>query len=182
MTTKEKNSKPLFENESEAVPNETQTVTPENDGLYEDYKKMLHNPPHCIVFDKLPDELPKWFIGAKYSFFMALKMNVNIIVQNNVLKPKQYHKLFLINIVQPPEYEDIKVKETARQNNKTISSFMTSNEQREYFIRWNKEKYKDENYSTISEYCKMNSINLIDDILMHSVTAKIDNIRNSKDA
>jgi len=160
---------------------ENRVYAPLDDPTYMEYRSILHYPPNYILFKNFPSELPDNFVGAKYSFFGAVKTRVDIQARNGVTIPKHFHKLFIVNLIDPPIYEDIAKSQLGENFGGESQTLLSSKQQREHFFRWNQLKYNDENYREIEAFCRQNEILLIDEFSIHLVASKLERVAETED-
>lgn len=141
-----------------------------DDEKYESLKSDLHYPPNTIIFDYIPEYLRAPYPHIKYAFFGAVMVEGVKQSRNQVNVPFLYHKLFLIHLLAPPQYEDIK-KQLVK------GSFTTThniNYELECFYRLKMEYKERQDYIDFVEMCMRFGIALIEEINMHPATCSID--------
>lgn len=144
---------------------ELETPIPFPDGFswFEEYKKGFKNIEGLILFDTMPEFYAPSYEGVKYAFFGAIKFRTVKTQSNSVVVPRVYHKLFVAQLVDPPEAKNLQKSVLATE--------------RDHFNQWKINTHSNPEFQKLKTACENNGIYLIQEMDILLLASLVDELR-----
>lgn len=161
----ETSNQPLTKEDNMARMSELTTPIPFPEGFswYEEYLKCFRNIEGVIIFDHLPDFYKNTYEGVKHSYFGALKFKTVKSQSNGVVVPRQYHKLFIAQLIDPPLAKNLQKSVLATE--------------RDHFNQWKINSHSDQDYRDLKENCEKKGIHLLQEMDILLLASLVDELR-----
>lgn len=159
------NTEQLTNEEIMAKMSELSTPIPFPEGFtwYEEYKKCFNNIEGVILFDALPVFYKECYQGVKHAFFGAIKFKTVKSQSNGIIVPRQYHKLFIAQLIDPPEAKNLQKSVLATE--------------RDHFNQWKINSHSDADYRELKENCEKQGILLLQEMDVLLLVSLVDELR-----
>lgn len=136
---------------------------PEGFSWHDEYKKCFNNIEGVILFNTMPDFYKETYEGVKHAFYGAIKFKTVKIQGNGVVVPRQYHKLFVAQLIDPPEAKNLQKSVLATE--------------RDHFNQWKINSNSDPEYRELKENCERLGILLIQEMDILLLASLVDELR-----
>jgi hypothetical protein len=136
---------------------------PEGFSWYDEYTKCFNNIEGVIIFNTMPEFVGTNYPGVKHSFFGAIKFKTVKMQGNGIVVPRQYHKLFIAQLIDPPEAKNLQKSVLATE--------------RDHFNQWKINSHSDEHYRELKANCESFGILLLQEMDILLLASLVDELR-----